>query len=125
MKSCSFLVVDDDDRLLFVMKRFFDSEGLPARFAESGEKALEMIKDAHFSMMITDFNMPGMNGFELTKRAKNISPAMPVIMVTGADSPEIPKLAAEAGVSRILYKPFEPSELIDVINSIIATCGKP
>lgn len=123
MKNGAFLVVDDDDILLIGMKRFFDSEGLSARFVQCGEKALEMMKNGHFSLMITDLNMPGMNGLELTKQAKDLAPAMPVIMVTAAISPEIPELAAEAGVNGILYKPFGPGELMDAINGIIAACG--
>ncbi|MRR08343.1 MAG: response regulator, partial [Deltaproteobacteria bacterium] len=58
------LVVDDDRDILFFMKLALESEGLNVTCTDSGEQALELLAERSYSVLLTDQNMPGMDGFE-------------------------------------------------------------
>lgn len=113
------LVVDDDKELLALVKRILKYNGIAAHCVESGEAALEQIKARTFSLMITDFNMPGLDGLELARKGMAIAPRMPIIMNTGAISAEIIREAAEIGIAEVLVKPFLAEELLETIRNVM------
>jgi two-component system cell cycle response regulator CpdR len=115
------LVVDDDSILLGVIKLILEREGFVAHCVESGEEAIEQIKGKTFSLMITDFNMPGLNGLELARKGLEIAPRMPVIMNTGGISPIVKRLAKEIGIAKVLAKPFLPGDLMKTIREVMET----
>lgn len=115
------LVVDDDSILLGVIKLILEREGFVAHCVESGEEAIEQIKGKTFSLMITDFNMPGLNGLELARKGLEIAPRMPVIMNTGGISPIVKRLAKEIGIAKVLAKPFLPTDLMKTIREVMGT----
>lgn len=112
------LVVDDDRDNLGLIKHILELEGVEVHCASSGEEALPKITERTFSLMITDLNMPGMNGLELSRKALEISPQMPIIMISGDISPEITRLAMEIGISKILAKPFHPNRMLATIRGV-------
>jgi len=113
------LVVDDDRLILELVKQILEHEGIVAHCAASGEEALEQMRNRTFSLMITDYNMPGLNGLELARKGLKLAPLMPIIMDTGENSPQITSLAKEIGISRVLAKPFRPGELINSIRDVM------
>ena len=113
------LVVDDDSTMLELIKRILEREGIAARCVSSGEKALEEIKQRTFSLMITDYNMPGLDGLELSRKGLEMAPQMPIIMNTGDVSPNITRLAKEIGISRVMGKPYLPGEMMDTIRAVV------
>lgn len=91
--------------------------------AASGAEALELLKEESFELLITDWNMAGMDGLELVRQARILYPALPAIMAT-AKLEELlhdhgPEVAA--GRIRTLDKPFSVLLLIDLVNQTIAT----
>jgi len=115
----NILVVDDDRVMLEVLKRVLEREGFVAHCATSGEEALEQIKERTFSLMITDFDMPGLNGLELARKGLELAPLMPIIMDTGGISPKITRLAQEIGIAKVLSKPFLVPELMKTIRDVM------
>jgi DNA-binding NtrC family response regulator len=113
------LVVDDDRIILELVKRILEREGIVAHCVESGEEAIEKMKERTFSLMITDLNMPGLDGLELSRIGLGIAPQMPIIMDTGSTSPKITRLAKEIGISKVLAKPFLPNVLLDTIRDVM------
>lgn len=113
------LVVDDDRLVLAVVKYILGREGITALCVESGKEALEKLSERTFSLMITDFNMPGLDGLELSRIGLKIAPQMPIIMDTGSISPEITRLAKEIGISKVLPKPFLPNVLLETIRDVM------
>jgi DNA-binding response OmpR family regulator len=113
------LVVDDDRVILEAVKRILEREGIVAHCVASGEEALEKIKERTFSLMITDLNMPGLDGLELARKGLEIAPQMPIIMDTGRISPKIIRLAREIGISKVLAKPFLVKELLETIREVM------
>lgn len=107
MENSGVLLVDDDQLLLDLASSFFKSEGIEVYCASTGEDALRKIRERPFSLMVTDFNMPGMDGLELAGKVREVAPRMPIFMSTGYPSPEICRLAREAGIARVFAKPFD------------------
>lgn len=118
------LVVDDDNIMLELVKRILEREGIVVHCAASGEEALEQIKVKTFSLMITDLNMPGLDGLELARKGLEIAPQMPIIMDTGDISPETIRQAKEIGISKVLAKPFLLKELLETIREVTGKQGE-
>lgn len=115
----NILVVDDDKLILEVITRILECEEVVTHCVSSGEEALEKMKERTFSLMITDLEMPGLDGLELSRRGHEIAPQMPIIMDTGGISPKIIRLAKEIGISRVMSKPFLPNEMLEAIRDLM------
>jgi len=117
-KKDSILIIDDDAVILKFMKIVLEMEGYECETAISSQAALERVQNTPFDIMITDIVMPGMNGLELTGKAKGIRPNMSVIITTGfVDNFSYDK-AIEAGASDFIKKPFTEKELIARIKHV-------
>ena len=117
-KKDSILIIDDDAVILKFMKIVIEMEGYECETAISSQAALERVQRTPFDIMITDIVMPGMNGLELTGKAKGIRPNMAVIITTGfVDNFSYDK-AIEAGASDFIKKPFTEKELIARIKHV-------
>jgi diguanylate cyclase (GGDEF)-like protein len=117
-KKDSILIIDDDAVILKFMKIVLEMEGYECETAISSQAALERVQSTPFDIMITDIVMPGMDGLELTGKAKVIRPNMSVIITTGfVDNFSYDK-AIEAGASDFIKKPFTEKELIARIKHV-------
>lgn len=116
MKPSGVLIVDDEPYILFLAASFFKCNGVEAYCAANGGEAIRKLRERSFIIMVTDFNMPGMDGLELARKAREIAPHMPVIMSTGDISPDIHRLAKEAGIVEVFGKPFSFEEILTMIN---------
>jgi diguanylate cyclase (GGDEF)-like protein len=108
----SLIIVDDDERLLEIFKKALSLEGYQCETASSAESALELINNMPFDIMLTDIRMPGMEGFELTQKAKKIRPDIAVIIMTAYVEEFSFDNAVEAGASDFIKKPFTLNELV-------------
>lgn len=115
MDDSCVLVVDDDQLILELASSVFEAEGMEVHRASSGEEALRKLQDRKFVMMVTDLNMPGMNGLELAGKARQIVPDMLIFICSGDISPEIYGLAREAGIAKVFGKPFDFKEILAMI----------
>lgn len=98
------LVVDDDERIRTVMMEILRLFGHEAEAVASGEEALAAFDEARHALLITDHNMPGMQGAELIQTLRRRCPSLPIIALTGAEAEE--ELLA-AGAIEILKKPCD------------------
>ena len=115
MKDSGVLFVDDDQDILRLITIFFECEGMEVHCAASGEEALLKIRERNFRLMVTDLDMPGLNGFELARQAGEMAPNMSIIMSTGDLSPDIPRLAREAGIAGVFAKPFKFEKILTMV----------
>lgn len=111
------LLVDDDAATLHLFRAFLEYNGFAVATASGGIKALETLKHNKFRMMITDFNMPEMNGVELAIRVRERHSHMRVVMVTGSSMTEVVEAAAHAGISEIFLKPLDLQRLLAAVRS--------
>jgi len=114
----SVIIVDDDERLLEIFKTALSLEGYQCETASSAESALELINKTSFDIMLTDIRMPGIEGFELTHKAKKIIPDMAVIIMTAYAEEFSYDNAMEAGASDFIKKPFTLNELVARIQHV-------
>ncbi len=117
MRMSDILVVDDDICCQDLLSIFLRSKGVDVRTTSGGIEALEILKHCKFRMIITDCNMPGMDGLELAARVREQHPGTPVVMVTGNTKSEVNEEAVNAGISKVLSKPVNLRTLMEVITS--------
>ena len=115
MNTCSMLIVDDDELYLRLVKSIVEGAGVKARYATSGKEAVEIMKEGSYANLITDLQMPGMNGYELARTAKALHPGIEIIMITGSESSEVPRLAGLAGVSKVMAKPVGAAQIRELV----------
>ena len=109
------LVVDDELIVRDSLKEWLDDEGFFVDTAESGPQALEKLGQESFNLMLTDIKMPGMDGVELLKAAKEAYSDLSVLMMTAYATVETAVEAMKVGALDYLMKPFDPEKLIPMI----------
>lgn len=117
----TILIVDDSKTILMSMEGVLKKAGFSVMTADGGMAALAKINATLPDLMITDLNMPGMDGITLIKEVKKI-PSMrfkPVLMLTTESQQEKRLEAKKAGAIGWLVKPVQPPELVSVIKQVV------
>jgi FixJ family two-component response regulator len=114
-------IIDDDESMRCAMKSLVASLGLDAYTFASAEEFLQSPHLDDTSCLITDLQMPGMNGIELQKLLLAQGRRIPIILVTAFPEERMRTRAIEAGALGFLSKPFETQTLIDLIDKVIET----
>lgn len=120
-KDMKILIVDDFATMRRIIKNLLRDLGFSNTFeADDGTTALPMLNSGHYDFVITDWNMPGMTGFDLLKhiRADGKLKEMPVLMVTAESKRDQIVAAAQAGVNGYIVKPFTAAVLKEKIEKI-------
>ena len=112
------LVVDDDDGIRSLVKKYLDENQYLVTTASNAEDASEKIKIIKFDLIILDIMMPGKNGLEFIKEHKG-SLETPIILLTAKGEAKERVEGLEIGADDYLPKPFEPKELILRIKNIL------
>ncbi|MCX5908029.1 MAG: sigma-54 dependent transcriptional regulator [Deltaproteobacteria bacterium] len=119
-ENAKILVVDDEKHFCTILSTLLKKEGFRVLTAMDGETALRTLRVESPDVMLTDLKMPGMNGIELLKKAKELDPDLPVVMVTAfADIPGAVN-AIKVGAHDYLGKPFDNYEAIRVVQRALA-----
>ena len=117
-----FLIVDDFSTMRRIVRGLLKEMGCNnAEEAEDGTVALNMLKNGNFDFVVSDINMPNMNGFDLLKAIKaddNIK-HIPVLMVTAEARKEDIVLAAQTGAAGYIVKPFTKATLEEKVQKIM------
>ena len=112
------LVVDDDDGIRSLVKKYLNENSYLVTTADSAEKALDKIKIIKFDLIILDIMMPGKNGLEFIKENKKKLDT-PIILLTAKGEANERVEGLESGADDYLPKPFEPKELVLRIQNIL------
>lgn len=114
------LVVDDDPVLCELMERLLIKQNYQVDIARNAKEALDKLEHRSFDLIITDLQMPGMDGLSLLDKIKERTHNTPVIMVTAHGSMEIVIQALRRGANDFVNKPFQAEELINIVNREVA-----
>jgi two-component system, response regulator, stage 0 sporulation protein F len=114
------LIVDDAGPVVVLCVNVLQGLGYAVKGANRGEAALELMRREPFDLMVLDYKMPGMTGFEVFQQARALHPGMAVVLVTGHGTPEIINEANRMGFSGILLKPFTSDELRGTVETVLA-----
>lgn len=115
------LVVDDDDRLRDLLRRYLSEHGFLVTTARDATEAFTKLESLQFDLMVLDIMMPGETGLELAcrLRADSQKKAVPILLLTAMGEPEDRISGLESGADDYLTKPFEPRELVLRIRAIL------
>ena len=115
------LVVDDELIVRDSLKDWLEEDGFQVDTAESGAEALERVSREAYHLMLLDIKMPGMDGVEVLKRAKEARPELPVVMMTAYATVETAVEAMKIGALDYLMKPFDPETLVPLVVKLYET----
>ncbi len=118
------LVVDDDDRLRELLRKFLHESGFLVATAFDAADARAKLVSLEFDLIVLDVMMPGESGLEFCQELRRKS-TVPILMLTAMGEPEDRIVGLERGVDDYLGKPFEPRELLLRIRSILRRVPKP
>lgn len=111
MESKKILVVDDEHQISRVLKRSLQAHRYDVRVASDGESALDTFHDFHPDVVITDLQMPEMNGIELCREIRKLS-EVPIIVLSVKGEEKTKVEALDAGADDYITKPFGMDELL-------------
>jgi FixJ family two-component response regulator len=110
-------VVDDDEDVRVAMTRLLDSAGFTVESFATGAEFLRTIGEQPPGCVVLDLHMPGMSGFEVQDAIASGHPSLPVIVITGHDTPETRARAMRLGAQVYLCKPVDDEALITAIGA--------
>jgi len=110
------LIIDDDEGLLHFLTRFFTRKEYQVQACNSAQKALDLITEESFDLILLDYKMPELNGLEALKQIKNFQVKTPVIIMTAYGTTETAIDAMRLGAYDYLVKPFDRKELNRIVN---------
>ncbi|MEW6469759.1 MAG: bifunctional response regulator/alkaline phosphatase family protein [Bacteroidota bacterium] len=112
MERINILWADDEIDLLKPHILFLQEKGYEVQTANSGDVALDLIRQKNFDVVFLDENMPGLSGLETLNRMKNEQPHLPVIMITKSEEERIMEDAIGSKISDYLIKPVNPNQIL-------------
>jgi two-component system chemotaxis response regulator CheY len=126
-ENMRFLIVDDFSTMRRIIRNILKEIGYGnADEAEDGQAALVKLRAGEFDFVVSDINMPNMNGFQLLQsiRADEALKGLPVLMVTAEARKEDIVIAAQSGASGYIVKPFTKATLEEKVQKILQKLGK-
>jgi len=119
LRAMKLLFVEDEDDLIEIISDTLDKLDTNYLTAKNGEEALKLVeKNPDLSMIITDINMPVMNGLEMIEELKQKDIDLPIIVMSAHTELEYINKAKELGVNDYLLKPFDFIKFINLIVSL-------
>ena len=118
MSQVRLLIIDDDDDLRSIITRWLDKSGYDSLTAADGLQGLRLFHEQHPDLVVLDINMPGMDGWTVAERMREIS-EVPLIMLTARTDKEDRLRGFTLGVDDYVIKPFIPEELVARIGAIL------
>jgi len=114
------LIVDDAGPVVVLCVNVLQALGYAVKGANRGEAALDILRKERFDLMVLDYKMPGMTGFEVFAQARALHRDLAVVLVTGHGTPDIVDEANRLGFASILLKPFTSDELRSTVERVFA-----
>jgi CheY-like chemotaxis protein len=118
--SRRILVAEDNKSIQDVVSRILKFMGFEVALAGNGIEALSVFLDSSFDLVLTDLQMPNMDGWSLASRIKERSPNTPVVLMTGADRETVLKKVERGPVDSVIFKPFRLEDLQRTVQGELA-----
>lgn len=107
----SVLLVDDDEKLVQLLKSYFEKEGFIIYTAYDGVTAIQIVREKNPSIMILDIMLPEMDGWDVCRKIRKDN-EVPIIMLTARDEETDRLIGLEIGADDYVTKPFSPKEVV-------------
>lgn len=117
----TILTVDDSVTMREMLRHCLVGAGFNVISAEHGAEGVEKLRDADLDVIITDINMPVMNGFEFIQQVRNgpDKSRLPILVLSTESEPEKRERARKAGATGWIVKPFDPEKLISAVRRVM------
>ena len=112
------LLAEDNKIIAELFKTVLLNSGYRVCYTEDGKKALDLLEKHEVKLIISDFNLPSLNGIELIKKAKEKS-SYKTILMSGNFPAGIENIARESKIDFLLHKPFLPSQLLKAVKILL------
>lgn len=115
----NILVIDDDRSARMLLERVLLRAGHRVTLTDNAQDGLDAVSKGGFDVLITDKNLPGTDGLEVLRLARERQPAMQAIMMTGFPTQETQTHARELGVFGYVTKPFGVHDILDICDAAV------
>jgi DNA-binding NtrC family response regulator len=115
----NILFVDDDPNLQKMVEIFLRTTDYHLSFAKNGRTALKMYQEGSFDLILTDIQMPEMDGITLVREINKLDKSIPIIIISAFGKKSMAQKAIAEGASKILDKPFDSQALIGIIKELL------
>jgi DNA-binding response OmpR family regulator len=122
MSSARVLIVEDDPVILRLLEVNFELEGFDVLLAHDGAEGIELAREQRPDLVISDIMMPNVSGIELVEALKGdeATAAIPILLLSAKAQTADVRAGLEAGADDYVTKPFEPLELVDRVQALLA-----
>lgn len=111
------LIVDDHEEIRDLLSKFFRSSGYEVESVEDGEMAVKKVNEKRYDLVVTDYMMPKMNGFDLLKKLKMDNPQLPILVISGSAVEEA--FFTQSGADAFLAKPLDILRMKILVEKIL------
>ena len=116
MTDCRLLIVDDEQKIINALKRILRKESFECFFAMNGKEALSIIENNEIHVILSDLDMPGMDGIALLKKVKKRYPDIIRLILSGrSDSQTVLNAVNDGNILRYITKPWNAKEIISIL----------
>ncbi len=115
------LIVDDEPNLRKILAAQLSRDGYDVMTAEDGEQGLQMLREHHIDLVVTDLKMPKVDGMTLLREALRLDPELPVVMITAHGTVDTAVEALKTGAFDYLTKPFDKDEVRQIVAKALKT----
>jgi len=113
------LVIDDEESIRSLLDTILRRKGYDVVLADSGQKGLEVFSRERPDVIVLDLKMPGMDGLTVLQQVRSLAPTQPVIVLTGAGTPEAEQQVRALGVTEFVEKEFSLHHLGDALKRLL------
>lgn len=113
------LVIDDEQSIRHLLDTLLSRKGYDVVLADGGRKGLELIRREHPDVVVLDLKMPEMDGVTVLQQIRRLNPDQPVIILTGAATPEREQQVRALGVTEFVEKEFSLHRLGDALKRLL------
>lgn len=110
------LLVEDNEINKLVIEKFLSPYQVQLDIYSDGTSGYEALKNNHYDLALLDINIPGLNGYEITRKIRKVKRKLPIVAVTASELSEIEETAYKAGMTDILIKPFNKQKLNEMLS---------
>src|ERR1700744_3569725 len=115
------LIVDDEPNLRKILSAQLSRDGYDVLTAEDGEQGLDLLREHHIDLVITDLKMPKVDGMTLLKRALEEDPELPIVLITAHGTIDTAVEALQRGAFDFVTKPFDKDEVRQIVSKALKT----
>jgi len=121
--AITVLIVDDSAIMLNLIKQALSPDGYSLVLARNGEEGIAAFKEHEIDIVITDINMPVMDGIVLISELRKIDSNVPIFALTSEADEHVRERGRQAGANGWMVKPFQPAQFRDIIKQVVKRFG--